>query len=198
MFRSLVLDPFDTRLFTTYGSDSVATAYYISNEHPALCWNASRLPQQLEDHYEANSWLSRESLSWPRPLSGIPAAMNHGKQSAIGIAGWRLWYELTSHSHHSGWATWAGPGAGHPTEQAGAWDSGSISTPDRRKATFLLPPASGRFQCNGLQHRTGACRIEEITHTKLSGWVSSPSIVVSAIVYLFRIYWRKSTSWILL
>ena len=37
-------------------------------------------------------------------------------------------YELTSHSHHSGWATWAGPGAGHPTERARAWDSGSCTS----------------------------------------------------------------------
>ena len=51
----------------------------------SLRWNAPRLPQQLEDHYEANSWLSREPLSWPRPLSGIPAAMNHGEQSAIEV-----------------------------------------------------------------------------------------------------------------
>ena len=27
--------------------------------------------------------------------------------------------ELTSRSHHSGWVTWASPGAGHPTERAG-------------------------------------------------------------------------------
>ena len=52
-----------------------------------LRWNVPRVPQQHEDHYEANSWLSMEPLSWPRPLSGIPAAMNHGEQPAIGIAG---------------------------------------------------------------------------------------------------------------
>ena len=40
--------------------------------------------------------------------------------------------ELTSRSHHSEWATWAGPGAGHPTERAGVWDSGSISPPHPR------------------------------------------------------------------
>ena len=166
-----------------------------------LRWNAPRIPQQLEDHYEANSWLSREPLSWPRPLSGIPAAMNHGEQSAIEVTGcgltcllWRqnttpvilgvkpsfelsfclFWCEiscscvrffvkitihflnfstgnvceLTSHSHHSGWATWAGLGAGHSTEWARAWDSGSISPPDRRKVTFLRPPVSGRFLRN--------------------------------------------------
>ena len=56
----------------------------------SLCWNAPRLPQQLEDHYEANSWLSREPLSWPRPLSGIPAAMNHGEQSTIEVP-WHCW-----------------------------------------------------------------------------------------------------------
>ena len=149
-----------------------------------LCWNAPRLQQQLEDHYEANSWLSREQLLWPRPLSGMPAAMNHGEQSAIEVP-WHCWMwanlspvaakynssynlrkiaiwslilfvlmwkllfrcqifcknnhiffnfstgnvcELTSHSHHSGWATWAGPGAGHPTERARAWDSGSCTS----------------------------------------------------------------------
>ena len=31
LFRLLVLDPFDTKLFTKYGSVSVATAYYVSN-----------------------------------------------------------------------------------------------------------------------------------------------------------------------
>ena len=35
MFRLLVSGPFDTKLFTKYGSLSVATAYYMSNEHPA-------------------------------------------------------------------------------------------------------------------------------------------------------------------
>ena len=35
MFRYSVSDPFDTKLFTKYGSVSVATAYAMSNEHPA-------------------------------------------------------------------------------------------------------------------------------------------------------------------
>ena len=67
--------------------------------------------------------------------------------------------ELTSHSHYSRWAIWAGPGAGHPTERAGAWDSGSISPPDRRKATFLRPTASGRFQGNDMAWQQQFCGI---------------------------------------
>ena len=77
------------------------------------------------------------------------------------VSHWHCWMranlnvcELTSLSRHSGWATWAGPGAGHSTEWAGAWDNGSISPPDRRKATFLRPPASGRFQRNALSGLT--------------------------------------------
>ena len=139
--------------------------------------NAPRLLEQLKDHYEAHSWLSREPLSWARSLSGIPAAMNHGEQSVIKVP-WHCWMranlspveakynsnytlhktairplilfvlmwnflfrcqnfcknnhtffhfstgnvcELKSHNHHSGWATWAG----HSTERARAWNSGS-------------------------------------------------------------------------
>ena len=65
--------------------DHRSVSHAVDVTKAALRWNAPMLPQKLEDHYEANSWLSREPLSWPRPLSGISAAMNHGEQSAIEV-----------------------------------------------------------------------------------------------------------------
>ena len=86
-----LINLFDQVQFCLFNGQFVINLQANINIHVIFCmtlrWNATRLLQQLEDHYEANSWLSREPLPWPRSLSGIPAAMNYGKQSAIVIAG---------------------------------------------------------------------------------------------------------------
>ena len=126
-----------------------------------LIWQPG-CPGLLPSHYAGMPRGSHSSLrTTMRPIPGSAGSHSHSPGHSVGYQ--QQWTmassqplvlldadcELaTSHSHHSGWATWAGPRAGHPTERAGAWDSGSISPPDRRKATFLRPPASGRFQRN--------------------------------------------------
>ena len=39
--------PFDTKLFTKYGSVIVATAYYMSNEHPACSRAGARRIEEI-------------------------------------------------------------------------------------------------------------------------------------------------------
>ena len=67
MFRFLVSDPFDTKLFTKYGSFSVATAYYMSNEHPA-CAASSRRVQDWGNNSGLRDWVSSPSLVVSDPI----------------------------------------------------------------------------------------------------------------------------------
>ena len=43
------------------------------NPTHAVCWYAPSLLQEREDHCLSNSWFSREHITWPMSLSGIPA-----------------------------------------------------------------------------------------------------------------------------